>query len=28
MARNANTDGIINKLVMIFAFATAPKTNS
>jgi len=24
----ANTDGIINKLVTVFAFAPAPKTNS
>jgi hypothetical protein len=26
-ARNANTDGWGNKLVTVFAFAPAPKTN-
>jgi len=25
---NGNTDGIINKLVTVFAFDPAPKTNS
>jgi len=27
LSRNANTDGIINGFVTLFAFAPAPKTN-